>query len=499
MGSPRRPARLFAAALLGAAACAARSDVAVVFPTHPARYDVVRAGGETWRAGAPAVIVTEGPSEGPTAPPYENVTVEHWFTFPDDLRPDMGIWKKGDMKAAASFRIANETLGAAYDWLLHGDDDTVFVLDNVYALLDRLRLDPSVPYILSDSVSFCADARCKEAKTCGVAGPAGAPPYSPPGSGGCTTRPVAAPCTRDAVNAPGTCDVPAAWYGLSFPCGRNGALVSRGALNLLSGAQWREECELPNELRGGGELRVYNCLWKRNLTMTDPTLGDASFCAFGFLKPDQLLATAKDVVAAGGACDAACLRILFETVAVTMDLVGVTPELARDLHASVARAKILVWEARLQADARELRAAMRREGHLAAPFLATELSSSGGGPRWELFRRFVRAAAKAGVPAWVFAADEAALRRCREATPLCFRPAETLAVSEPAAAAARLLFMALAASAGREFAFSGHGAVFGAGRRRVARRQGLVSSGGRVRTGFAFRLISPFAERKRVR
>ena len=40
----------------------------LVIPTHPRGYPLLRAGASSWRAGVPAVIVTDGEAEGPTYP-----------------------------------------------------------------------------------------------------------------------------------------------------------------------------------------------------------------------------------------------------------------------------------------------------------------------------------------------------------------------------------------------------------------------------------------------
>ena len=397
------------------AADSTRPVVVIVAPTWPPRHALVQAGGESWRAGAPAVFVTEGDVEAPIAVPYANTTEERWFTYPDDLRQNLSIWKKGDMKAAGSLRVANESLGGAYDWIAYGDDDTVFILDNVYRLVQGL--DPSVPIILSDSVSFCADGRCKEAKICSL-------PGSPqPDSGTCTARPAAAPCTRDVLRSPGTCNMPDPWYGLPFACGRNGALISRGMMSVMTGPEWHEECEIPNARGGGGDLRVYHCLFERGWVMTDPTVGDNSFCAFGFLNPSSLLQVADDASVLG-MCDANCSRVLFETISVTLDLVGATPEYAKLLHTKVKIAKAAV-RSRLRAQAQlRLQDDGERLRELAATInsavVATSISNEAD---WPLVVNFVRHAINIiNVTVIVFVQSEKLLANCAALSQLCFLP-----------------------------------------------------------------------------
>lgn len=54
--------------------------------------------------------------------------------------------------------IANNTAGIdSYKWILFGDDDTVFFVDNALRLLDTL--DHNMPYILSDHIWFPTDLK----------------------------------------------------------------------------------------------------------------------------------------------------------------------------------------------------------------------------------------------------------------------------------------------------------------------------------------------------
>jgi hypothetical protein len=88
--------------------------IAVVFPTYPARYDLVAAGRDTWRTGVLTVAVTEGAAEGPlAAPPAGAPPSERWFTYPDDARPE--AHRRSDGRAIAALRIANASLGGAYE------------------------------------------------------------------------------------------------------------------------------------------------------------------------------------------------------------------------------------------------------------------------------------------------------------------------------------------------------------------------------------------------
>jgi hypothetical protein len=121
----RRCAALALHAVLAALACCVwRADcgytppvIAVVFPTYPARYELVAAGRDTWRKGVLTVAVTEGATEGPLAEPPDGATPsERWFTYPDDARPE--AHRRSDTRAIAALRIANASLGGAYECVL---------------------------------------------------------------------------------------------------------------------------------------------------------------------------------------------------------------------------------------------------------------------------------------------------------------------------------------------------------------------------------------------
>jgi hypothetical protein len=500
---PRRPpppALLPLLLLLLHCACrAAHADearIVLVVPTYPPRYDLVAAGRDTWRKGVRTLVITEGPTEAPIPSPISPPNaLETWWQYPNDLRPD--AWKKGDQKFAASYRIANETFGDSYDWIAIGDDDTVFFMPAVRALVQGL--DASIPFILSDVVSFCSPGKCKDAKTCSL--PRDAPHGGASGASGnvsssaaCVRAPAVEPCTRAALEAPGVCDIPSPWYGFPFPCGRNGALISRGMMRVLNASAWRTRCEEPNTLKGGGELRVYKCLWDEGYAMTDPTPGDdPSFCAMGFTGPEDVLKTARAVVAQNGSCDAACDRILHRTVSLSVDTMGATPASVNELHAALGDAELALEGAlgaalpgMLAADAASLRAELRAAGLADRPFTFT-LTTGGPHARWRLFENFVAHAAPLRAPLVAFVPDAHTRARCEltltaaaraavaaspnaapAAPALCFFPAATLGSFDmsPGAdswqdtfwrrvvAIAKPLSLALAASTGQDTLFA---------------------------------------------
>ena len=92
--------------------------IVVVFPTWSKRYDLVAAGRDTWRKGVITVVATEGATEGVLASPPQGATPEErWYTYPDEMRP--GAHRRGDTRAIAVLRIANESLAGAYECVLY--------------------------------------------------------------------------------------------------------------------------------------------------------------------------------------------------------------------------------------------------------------------------------------------------------------------------------------------------------------------------------------------
>lgn len=54
-------------------------------------------------------------------------------------------------RAALAPFLANKTAAPnSYKWILYGDDDTFWFIDNVLIHLDQL--DPDMPYLLSDNI-----------------------------------------------------------------------------------------------------------------------------------------------------------------------------------------------------------------------------------------------------------------------------------------------------------------------------------------------------------
>jgi hypothetical protein len=83
----------------------------------------------------------------------ETPPTEQWGVFPDEV-PNRGQ-TPGDWRMLAAVRLANESFARDPDWqwMVYGDDDTVFLLPNLHEVLRNL--DPEVPYYISDDIAGC--------------------------------------------------------------------------------------------------------------------------------------------------------------------------------------------------------------------------------------------------------------------------------------------------------------------------------------------------------
>lgn len=78
---------------------------------------------------------------------------EVYGVCPDQYVSDPKWHKAGDLRATVTPFIANMTIGPDnFKWMLFGDDDTVFLIDNVLNLLPHL--DPVVPYFMTDHLWY---------------------------------------------------------------------------------------------------------------------------------------------------------------------------------------------------------------------------------------------------------------------------------------------------------------------------------------------------------
>ncbi|KAK9816501.1 hypothetical protein WJX72_001161 [[Myrmecia] bisecta] len=135
-----------------AAAKYTRADLLVVMPTSHDRLALVEAS-RRWRRGIRTFVLADKPLS-PTLMDKARLHRETWSTYRDIETPGLTIGpRSGDLRAAMVPFVANFTFGAnSYKWMLYGDDDTVFFIDNILAVLNTM--DHTVPYLISDALWF---------------------------------------------------------------------------------------------------------------------------------------------------------------------------------------------------------------------------------------------------------------------------------------------------------------------------------------------------------
>ena len=250
-------------------------------------------------------------------------------------------------------RFANQSID--FDWLLAGDDDTVFLMDNV---VDLVRdLDPNEPYYLTDALQSNGLA-CTLREEASERGPAD-----------CIKTPPATPCTRTVLEDPSVChtenpghkdghiDIPP---GNVWGFGQSGMLVSRGLLWSISQADMMgcefcnvtDFCHGSNErlgvcngggCYGGGDVRLGECFWRfaGNRAGIGPTVpySHKDVKVFGH-HLGGIVAHAEQVIR-GEQCDESCRFVLDRVI--STDIHHASPEdyrrLTHDFSTKYANAK----------------------------------------------------------------------------------------------------------------------------------------------------------------
>ena len=101
-------------------------------------------GRETWRRGVLTVVSTNATTTERVIPSSDPLEV--WVEGPDG---DFGWNNPQEERYTSIMRVVNETV-SDFNWVINGDDDTVFLLDNIASLVRDL--DPAEPYYISDAL-----------------------------------------------------------------------------------------------------------------------------------------------------------------------------------------------------------------------------------------------------------------------------------------------------------------------------------------------------------
>lgn len=338
--------------------------IAWVTSTYTPRSYLIELGRSTWRAGVPSVVLVGSGAD--TVDLGEYTGTEVWVSAPDGALP----WNNpADGRSTSMIRVANETLQGRFDFLCFGDDDVVWLFDNVPALVKHHP--PRAPAYFTDAIG--AEAGRDAWTAC-----ARHWQRSPLGPGGCARTPPERVCLREAVLRNNTClseravvsaDGRVSPGGLAWGMGCSGGIASVGLVNSVSKEDFAA-CEHCNTSRftctGGGDVRIGLCFWNfgangRGIAPTVPFPSELAYDAgirlFG-RRLEEVRAYAE-LVAAGAACDADCLFALTNVVSLQYDVKSRNRSIVesdiRAFHGVYSRAKQLIIANNSTA---------RREGHL---------------------------------------------------------------------------------------------------------------------------------------
>ena len=302
------------------------SDLVLAVATYSKHHFMLNVSRDTWRKGLFTVVSTESdtPERILEEQPYAN---EVWVAGPDGT--GYGWETKGGNKAeqrcTGVLRVANATAGL-YNWILGGDDDVVWLLDNVKQLV--LRLDANKPYFITDG--FLNDVWT----ACALSHEATAPLHS----GNCVRAKATQPCTRAELERPDVCRSellrgkhPGTWTVggvLVGAYGNAGYIVSRALMRSISPEDWMA-CEQCNTSRytcmHGADFRIGECFLAfgangAGIGPTLPTLEGTRVFGHDLLQVQQM----AESVIASSVCDANCNAVLNTVVSVSISEHGVS-------------------------------------------------------------------------------------------------------------------------------------------------------------------------------
>jgi len=179
-----------------------------------------------------------------------------------------------------------------WKWMLYGDDDIYWFVDNLLPALEEL--DPDVAYYVTDDIMGCCHGAFK---WCTTMATACQPPTRKPVrdvNNTCDLQRPAAPCLQsqlplDEHAAEGFCAgrQKEVWFN-----GGRGAAFSRGLLRSITAEQWLE-CEGPRGPQWGGDNRITGCLSRHDVgpTMLSRSMDTCRYAVY----PNQIRLLAQGV------------------------------------------------------------------------------------------------------------------------------------------------------------------------------------------------------------
>jgi len=159
-------------------------------------------------------------------------------------------------------RLGNAT-DRSFDWVLYGDDDTIFFVDAALEMLTDL--DPSLPYYIGPT--SMEDIPCthyaEKAIFCAVPGTPESVAYNVDGST-CLLHPARAPCRRALFEGNSSISCPTSVQRTVW--GGSGFILSRGIVDAISADAWRS-WEYKN---GEGDSLMSQNIWAAGFAPTVP-------------------------------------------------------------------------------------------------------------------------------------------------------------------------------------------------------------------------------------
>ena len=260
----------------------------------------------TWQQDFPTLQLSVAAAGEASNDPPRNES-GHWVARVVAGAPQRGLYAGLEHAARLFFNVSDQ--GSVQEWLLVVEGARAdFFMETLLKQLDMFANVVGHQVLLTDALSptprslgCAAPAPCRSYLTC-VRPESKLPPL-----GGCQ-RPAEVPCTRDSVLGAVCRDSPLDknLSAAAVPCLSAGVLLSRGLVLTFASSDRREPC-------AEADADVFACLGDR-VAVTDPGMySESDFCAFGFTRGDEVVATAEKAQTAL-ACDEGCQRALHDTV-----------------------------------------------------------------------------------------------------------------------------------------------------------------------------------------
>ncbi|KAK9811263.1 hypothetical protein WJX72_000828 [[Myrmecia] bisecta] len=249
------------------------TDLVSAIPMDESHVELVRAG-RGHRQGIRTVVLSDKASSNDRLAEGKQFN-ETWAAYPDDS-PLRSLYP-GDSRAALAPFVAHSMLDNTFKWLLYGDDDTIWFLKPLMAMLEPL--DPEMPYVITDHLWWspanephkglhpataaprCLPCNFDDSDQDTAAGPFPAPKGCP-----CTAELLCRQDTRGFFNS--QCDMPRAPARIFSLHGGAGAVISIGLLKAV-GLPFMEKC-VKSLYSTGGDAFITICLWQAGYGITDP-------------------------------------------------------------------------------------------------------------------------------------------------------------------------------------------------------------------------------------